>query len=232
MVMVIIAGHIDLSVGSVAAFAGIVVAKSMTETGTCPGRWPSCSASASAPLIGAWQGFWVAYVGVPAFIVTLAGMLIFRGGNQFIGNANTSRCPRASGTSAPASCPSSARTPATTTPRCCSACVVASWSSGSELRRPPHQTRDGRRRRRRSGSPSSRLVMLSASSLFAALPVRQRPRRHQLPGLRHHPRASWSSSTRSSPATPSVGRHIYAVGGNCRAAELSGVKSSGSTSSS
>ena len=30
-------------------------------------------------LIGAWQGFWVAYVGIPAFIVTLAGMLLFRG---------------------------------------------------------------------------------------------------------------------------------------------------------
>ena len=30
-------------------------------------------------LVGAWQGFWVAYVGIPAFIVTLAGMLLFRG---------------------------------------------------------------------------------------------------------------------------------------------------------
>ncbi|HET9517280.1 MAG TPA: sugar ABC transporter permease, partial [Actinoplanes sp.] len=44
-------------------------------------------------LIGAWQGFWVAYVGVPAFIVTLAGMLLFRGGNQFIGNADTIPVP-------------------------------------------------------------------------------------------------------------------------------------------
>jgi putative multiple sugar transport system permease protein len=44
-------------------------------------------------VIGAWQGFWVAYVGVPAFIVTLAGMLIFRGGNQFIGNAQTISVP-------------------------------------------------------------------------------------------------------------------------------------------
>ena len=30
-------------------------------------------------VVGAWQGFWIAYVGIPAFIVTLAGMLIFRG---------------------------------------------------------------------------------------------------------------------------------------------------------
>ena len=33
----------------------------------------------SASLVGAWQGFWVAYIGIPAFIVTLAGMLLFRG---------------------------------------------------------------------------------------------------------------------------------------------------------
>src|SRR5690349_22922580 len=30
-------------------------------------------------LVGIWQGFWVAFVGIPAFIVTLAGMLLFRG---------------------------------------------------------------------------------------------------------------------------------------------------------
>ncbi|HWH25570.1 MAG TPA: multiple monosaccharide ABC transporter permease [Pseudolysinimonas sp.] len=93
MVMVIIAGHIDLSVGSVAAFVGIVVAKSMAEwhfpiwlailLGICLGI-----------LVGAWQGFWVAYVGVPAFIVTLAGMLIFRGANQFIGDSTSIPVPR------------------------------------------------------------------------------------------------------------------------------------------
>ena len=35
-------------------------------------------------LIGAWQGFWIAYVGIPAFIVTLAGMLTFRGLTQMV----------------------------------------------------------------------------------------------------------------------------------------------------
>ena len=44
-------------------------------------------------LIGAWQGFWVAYVGIPAFIVTLSGMLIFRGANQFVGKSNTIPVP-------------------------------------------------------------------------------------------------------------------------------------------
>ena len=38
-------------------------------------------------LVGAWQGFWVAYVGIPAFIVTLAGMLIFRGALTWLSNS-------------------------------------------------------------------------------------------------------------------------------------------------
>jgi putative multiple sugar transport system permease protein len=92
MLMVIVAGHIDLSVGSIAAFAGILVAKSMTEWDL---PWPLAIlfGLVIGAAIGAWQGFWVAYIGVPAFIVTLAGMLIFRGGNQFIGNANTIPVP-------------------------------------------------------------------------------------------------------------------------------------------
>ena len=44
-------------------------------------------------LIGAWQGFWVAYVGIPAFITTLAGMMLFRGMNQWIGQSNTIPVP-------------------------------------------------------------------------------------------------------------------------------------------
>ena len=43
--------------------------------------------------IGAWQGWWTAYVGIPAFIVTLAGMLLFRGFNQFVGKSNTIPVP-------------------------------------------------------------------------------------------------------------------------------------------
>jgi putative multiple sugar transport system permease protein len=94
MVMVIIAGHIDLSVGSVAAFTGIIVATSM-QSWHFP--WPLAMllGLVIGALIGAWQGWWVAYVGVPAFIVTLAGMLIFRGGNQFIGNSATIPVPDA-----------------------------------------------------------------------------------------------------------------------------------------
>ena len=93
MVLVIIAGHIDLSVGSVAAFVGVIVAMAMPGLGHPLVRSASCSAWRSAPLIGAWQGCWAAYVGIPAFIVTLAGMLLFRGFNQFVGKSNTIPVP-------------------------------------------------------------------------------------------------------------------------------------------
>jgi putative multiple sugar transport system permease protein len=92
MVLVIIAGHIDLSVGSVAAFAGIVVAMTMRDW-NLPWYAGILVGLVLGALIGAWQGFWVAYVGIPAFIVTLAGMLLFRGANQFVGKSNTVPVP-------------------------------------------------------------------------------------------------------------------------------------------
>ncbi|MBD7918432.1 sugar ABC transporter permease [Cellulomonas sp. Sa3CUA2] len=78
MVMVIVAGHIDLSVGSVVAFVGGVVAMTMRDF-DLPWVVAILIGLALGALVGAWQGFWVAYVGIPAFIVTLAGMLVFRG---------------------------------------------------------------------------------------------------------------------------------------------------------
>jgi putative multiple sugar transport system permease protein len=93
MVMVIIMGHIDLSVGSVAAFTGIVVAKAMADWNL---PWPLgvLLGLGVGVLVGAWQGFWVAYVGVPAFIVTLAGMLFFRGANQWVGDSQSVPVPQ------------------------------------------------------------------------------------------------------------------------------------------
>jgi putative multiple sugar transport system permease protein len=88
MVMVIIAGHIDLSVGSVAAFigavAGILVVRPLEQDGwdwlpALPWWAGLVGAVLVGAIVGVWQGFWVAYVGIPAFIVTLAGMLLFRG---------------------------------------------------------------------------------------------------------------------------------------------------------
>jgi putative multiple sugar transport system permease protein len=78
MLLVIVIGHIDLSVGSVAAFTGAVAAVMMAEFGFDP-VLAVLLTLAIGGLIGVWQGFWIAYLGVPSFIVTLAGMLLFRG---------------------------------------------------------------------------------------------------------------------------------------------------------
>jgi putative multiple sugar transport system permease protein len=78
MVIVIIGGHIDLSVGSVVALTGAVSAVVVIQQGH-PWWLGILAALVVGLLVGAWQGFWVAYVGIPAFIVTLAGMLLFRG---------------------------------------------------------------------------------------------------------------------------------------------------------
>ncbi len=78
MLLVILTGDVDLSVGSVAAFIGSIAAVLMV-TYKLPVivALPICLAIGA--LVGAWQGFWIAYVRMPAFIVTLAGMLVFRG---------------------------------------------------------------------------------------------------------------------------------------------------------
>lgn len=78
MVMIIVAGQIDLSVGSVVALTGAVSAVVVVRQGM-PWYVGVLAALFVGLLVGIWQGFWVAYVGIPGFIVTLAGMLLFRG---------------------------------------------------------------------------------------------------------------------------------------------------------
>lgn len=78
MMLVIITGHIDLSVGSVAAFVGALAGILMVQHHVSVWLTVLICLLLGA-LIGAWQGFWVAYVKIPSFIVTLAGMLLFRG---------------------------------------------------------------------------------------------------------------------------------------------------------
>jgi len=93
MVMVIVAGHIDLSVGSVAAFIGAVSGVFAVKM-ELPWFVAIILSLLIGALVGAWQGFWIAFVGIPAFIVTLAGMLIFRGlALVVLGNANIGSFP-------------------------------------------------------------------------------------------------------------------------------------------
>src|ERR671933_1168399 len=97
MVIVIIAGHIDLSVGSVVALTGATSAVLVIQQGM-PWWVGVLAALATGLAIGAWQGFWVAYVGIPAFIVTLAGMLLFRGlAQEVLNNVSLSPFPPAYG---------------------------------------------------------------------------------------------------------------------------------------
>ena len=78
MLLVIVAGHIDLSVGSVAGFIGALAAV-LTVTWELPTPLVIILCLLAGLLIGAAQGYWVAYWSIPSFIVTLAGMLVFRG---------------------------------------------------------------------------------------------------------------------------------------------------------
>lgn len=78
MLLVIVCGHIDLSVGSVVGFIGALAAV-MLVSYEVPVivTVPACLLVGA--LIGAAQGYWIAYWRIPSFVVTLAGMLVFRG---------------------------------------------------------------------------------------------------------------------------------------------------------
>ncbi|WP_229401701.1 multiple monosaccharide ABC transporter permease [Micromonospora okii] len=221
MLMVIVAGHIDLSVGSVAAFAGILVAKSMSDWSL---PWPAAVAFGLliGAAIGAWQGFWVAYVGVPAFIVTLAGMLLFRGGNQFIGNADTIPVPegfRVIGAGfLPEVGPNTGYNNLTLLLGL-AACAAVAW----------REVRARRTRREMAADPTPtwisilRLAVMVGAIVFASLRFASGRVGTSFPvsGIILVALVlAYSFYTRNTAG----GRHIYAVGGNSRAAELSGVK--------
>ncbi len=78
LLCILTGGNIDLSVGSIVCFVGAVGATLMENKGV--NVWVSILLMLLVGLaIGAWQGFWIAFVHVPPFITTLAGMLVFRG---------------------------------------------------------------------------------------------------------------------------------------------------------
>jgi putative multiple sugar transport system permease protein len=85
MLLIIIAGHIDLSVGFLSGFIGAIAGVLMVNNPFWPAEWRMGTFPAIAicllvgTAIGALQGWFVAKFKIPAFIVTLAGMLIFRG---------------------------------------------------------------------------------------------------------------------------------------------------------
>lgn len=88
LLCILTGGNIDLSVGSVVCFCGAVGAKLMVDMGV-PMPVAVLSMLIVGTLIGAFQAFWIAYVRIPPFIVTLAGMLIFRGLSNAILNGTS-----------------------------------------------------------------------------------------------------------------------------------------------
>jgi putative multiple sugar transport system permease protein len=78
MLMVIVIGQIDLSVGSVAGFAGMVMAKAAHDL-NMPWYVAVLVALVIGALAGAWNGFFLAKLGIPGFITTLGSMMMFRG---------------------------------------------------------------------------------------------------------------------------------------------------------
>lgn len=220
MVMVIVAGHIDLSVGSVAAFVGIIVAQSMYVL-----HWPWPFAMilglVVGALVGAWQGWWVAYVGVPAFIVTLAGMLVFRGANQFVGNSTSIPVPRDFAFIGGGFLPDPNLGIPFNVPTLILGLLVAVAIVWQERRLRANQVKMG-------ATPAPLwvsivkvvalvIVVAFASYLFASgRPGTSFPIAGIILGVLVLGYSFLTNNT-------TIGRHIYAVGGNWRAAELSGV---------
>lgn len=83
MMLVIITGRIDLSVGTLVPLTGAISGILMVNMG-----WPLWATIPVVLLVGAisgaWNGFWIAYKNIPFFVVTLAGMMVYRGLNMVI----------------------------------------------------------------------------------------------------------------------------------------------------
>ena len=93
MVLVIVSRHIDLSVGSLLGFTGMVIAYLQVHVFPLGAAWNwpltiLCGLALGA-LVGLWQGWWISYRGVPSFVTTLAGLLMFRGAAYLVTDGRT-----------------------------------------------------------------------------------------------------------------------------------------------
>ncbi|MBX7147016.1 MAG: sugar ABC transporter permease [Alphaproteobacteria bacterium] len=93
MVLVIVTRHIDLSVGSILGFTGMVTAFLQTEIFFTDNEWGWIASIICGLvvgiLIGMWNGYWIAYKAIPSFVVTLGGLLIFRGATFTLSEGET-----------------------------------------------------------------------------------------------------------------------------------------------
>jgi len=218
MLLVIVAGHIDLSVGSVVGFIGALAAVMTVEWGMHPiAVIPVCLIVGT--LIGAAQGYWVAYWKIPSFIVTLAGMLVFRGATlwllagQSIGPfprsfqaLSTGFIPDVFGLDKPN----------------LTAIVIGILLAGTILA----MALRGRARQQRHGTEDEPLVFFLAKNGLIALAIIYIS--YLLATFRGLPNvlitmaaliAAYAFLTENT----TIGRRIYALGGNAKAAKLSGI---------
>ncbi len=93
MVLVIVCRHIDLSVGSLLGFTGMVIAYLQVHLFPLGAAWnwplTIICGLALGGLVGLWQGWWISYRGVPSFVTTLAGLLMFRGAAYLVTDGRT-----------------------------------------------------------------------------------------------------------------------------------------------
>jgi putative multiple sugar transport system permease protein len=218
MVMVIIAGHIDLSVGSVVAFTGAMAGVMITQWGI---PWPIAVVLCLVlgALVGAWQGFWIAYFGIPAFIVTLAGMLAFRGAAQIaLQNQQISPFPdgfRSLGSGFLPSFGTSGYEPLTMILGLAAAAILVITGFRGRATRRKYQLED---------EPFAwfitKMVFTVALVIFIALLLASYNGTPIVLVILGVLVIAYSMVMRSAV----FGRHIYAIGGNPLAAQLSGVK--------
>ena len=93
MVLVIVSRNIDLSVGSLLGFTGMVIAYLQVHVFPLGAAWnwplTILCGLALGGVVGLWQGWWISYRGVPSFVTTLAGLLMFRGAAYLVTDGRT-----------------------------------------------------------------------------------------------------------------------------------------------
>ncbi len=93
MVLVIVSRNIDLSVGSLLGFTGMVIAYLQVHVFPLGAAWnwplTILCGLVLGGLVGLWQGWWISYRGVPSFVTTLAGLLMFRGAAYLVTDGRT-----------------------------------------------------------------------------------------------------------------------------------------------
>ena len=220
MLLVIVTGHIDLSVGSVAGFVGAVAAVLMVRYHIAyPLAFLACLLVGA--LIGAAQGYWVAYFKIPSFIVTLAGMLVFKGlalailAGQSVGPFPPTFQKLSSGFIPELFPGAGTLYPTSLLIGAVLAVALVYTSAKSRARQASH----GIEVEPFGFFVAKSAVLFAAIVFFAGLIASHRGLPNVLVIMTALIALYGFVTTRTV-----IGRHIYAIGGNARAASLSGIK--------